>query len=328
MNSGIKPNLMRSTGWICSSRFESRRAPRAVLGGLIVGMHEAHGLGAHPARDDLFEADERAAADEKDVRRVDRGEFLMRVLASALRRDVGDGPFQDLQKRLLDALARDIAGDGGIFVLPPDLVDLVDIDDALLAALDIPVGVLEQPEDDVLDIFADVAGLGEGGGIDDGERHIEDARKRLSQKGFARARGSDEQDVRFGQLDFGAALLVHLDALVVVVNRHRELLLGAFLPDNVLIQILFQLQRLGEFMWTAVRLLMPVVLQNGVANGNALVADVRTRIVAGGRDQLPNNILAFVAERTAEGIVGTGTFQAVSLRAGSQVRSISTEIPL
>ena len=69
----------------------------------------------------------------------------MGMLAPALRRNVGDRPFQDLQQRLLDALAGNVAGNGGVLVLAPDLVDLVYVDDALLAALDVPIGVLEQP---------------------------------------------------------------------------------------------------------------------------------------------------------------------------------------
>ena len=75
--------------------------------------------------------DERAAADEQDVRRVDRRELLVRMLAAALRRNVGDRAFQNLQQRLLHALARDIARDRRILVLAADLVDLVDVDDAL-----------------------------------------------------------------------------------------------------------------------------------------------------------------------------------------------------
>jgi hypothetical protein len=43
-----------------------------------------------------------------------------------------------------------------------------------------------------------------------------------------------------------AALLVHLDALVVVVDRHRQLLLGGVLADHVLIQVLLQFQRLRQ----------------------------------------------------------------------------------
>jgi len=42
-----------------------------------------------------------------------------------------------------------------------------------------------------------------------------------------------------------------------------------------------------------------VVFKNGVADGNALIADVGARIVAGLRDQLGYSVLRLVAERTA-----------------------------
>ena len=187
--------------------------------------------------DGLFQADERPAADEQDVGRIDRREFLMRMLAAALRRNVGDRAFQDLQQRLLHAFARNIAGDGRILVLAADLVDFVDIDDALLAALHVPIGVLQQPQDDVLDVFADVAGFGQRGGVDDGERNIQDARQGLGQQRLAGTRRPDQQNVGFGQLHFAGALLVHLNALVVVVDGYGELLLGGVLTDHVLIQI-------------------------------------------------------------------------------------------
>src|SRR5262249_38420204 len=74
-----------------------------------------------PALHDLLEADERAAADEEDVRRVDLEEVLLRVLAPALRRDVRDRALDDLEERLLHAFARDIARDARVVALSGDL---------------------------------------------------------------------------------------------------------------------------------------------------------------------------------------------------------------
>src|SRR4029450_5422313 len=70
---------------------------------------EAHSVLADAARDDLVEPGERSAADEQDVRRVDREELLVRVLAPALWGHRGDCALEDLEERLLDALARDVA---------------------------------------------------------------------------------------------------------------------------------------------------------------------------------------------------------------------------
>src|ERR1035438_9100458 len=42
-----------------------------------------------------------------------------------------------------------------------------------------------------------------------------------------------------------------------------------------------------------------VVLEDGIADSNALVADVRTRIVAGGGNQLSDYVLTLMTKRTA-----------------------------
>ena len=131
----MRPYLIRSSGSTCSSVEPTSR----FVDRLHIGL-EAQRLLADAAVDHLVEADERAAADEEDVGRVDLEELLVRVLAAALRRNVGDGAFQDLQQRLLHTLARDVAGDRGVLVLAADLVDFVDVDDALLALLDVAAG--------------------------------------------------------------------------------------------------------------------------------------------------------------------------------------------
>ena len=58
----------------------------------------------------------------------------------------------------------------------------------------------------------------------------------------------------------------------------------------------------------AVLLLMPVVLQNRVADGDTLVANIGARVIRRGGDQLTDNVLALVTKRTTQGIIGSGTF--------------------
>ena len=67
----------------------------------------------------------------------------MRVLATALGRNRRHGPLHDLQKRLLDALSRNVAGDRRVVRFAADFIDFVDIDDAALRSLDVIVGGLE-----------------------------------------------------------------------------------------------------------------------------------------------------------------------------------------
>ena len=145
----------------------------------------------------------------------------MRMLAPALRRNARDRPLEDLQERLLDALARHVARDRRVVGLSRDLVDLVDVDDPGLGLLDVEVRGLDELEEDVLDVLTDVAGLGERGRVGDRERDVEDARERLREQRLAAPRRAEQQDVRLLQLDL-VVVVRHLDALVVVVDRDRQ----------------------------------------------------------------------------------------------------------
>jgi hypothetical protein len=87
------------------------------------------------------------------------------------------------------AFARNIARDGDVLGFAGDFINLINIDYAALRPFDIVIGVLQQPQDDVLDVFAHVAGLGEGGGISDGERHVEHLGQRAGQQRLARPVG-------------------------------------------------------------------------------------------------------------------------------------------
>src|SRR6185436_5313013 len=104
--------------------------PGILVGLAAHGAMEAHALVTDPALDDLLEAGERATADEQDVGRVDLDELLVWMLATALRGNRRDRALEDLEERLLDALAADVARDRRVLALAGDLVDLVDVDDS------------------------------------------------------------------------------------------------------------------------------------------------------------------------------------------------------
>ena len=70
---------------------------------------EANALLANAVGNNLVEAHEGTTADEQDVGGVDVDELLLGVLASALRGDARLGALEDLEKRLLHALAGDVA---------------------------------------------------------------------------------------------------------------------------------------------------------------------------------------------------------------------------
>ena len=293
-NSGIRPNFSRSSGSTSRKISPVRRSSGELDRGA-----EADGRALAAAGDDPLEAREGAAADEQDVRGVDLQELLLRVLAAALGRHGGDGAFHDLQERLLHALARDVAGDRGVVRLAGDLVDLVDIDDAALRPLDIVVGGLEQLEDDVLHVLADIAGLGQGRGVRHGERHVQDPGQGLGEQGLARAGGADQQDVGLGQFDVVVLRRVG-QALVMVVDRHREHLLGVLLADHVIVQNAADFLRGRNPVAGLHERRFRLLADDVHAQLDAFIADENRRA----SDQLANLMLALAAEGAVQRALG------------------------
>jgi hypothetical protein len=104
--------------------------------------------------------------------------------------------------------------------------------------------------------------------------HVQQARERLREQRLARARGADQQDVRLGELDV-VLLAAGLQALVVVVDRDREDLLGLDLADHVLVEDLADLVRAGQVALRGLRAVSVARLftDDVVAEVDALVAD-------------------------------------------------------
>ncbi len=70
---------------------------------------------------------------------------LLLMLARAFQRHGGDGSFQDLQQRLLNALTGHVTGDGGVLTgFAGDLIDFVNVDDAVLGSAYVAIRSLEE----------------------------------------------------------------------------------------------------------------------------------------------------------------------------------------
>ena len=274
----------------------------ALLGALDLGA-EAHGLLVHAALDDLIHTVERAAADEEDVRRVHLDELLLRVLASALRRDVCDRALEQLEQRLLHALAGDVARDGRVLALAGDLVDLVDVNDAALCALDVKVRRLQELEQDVLYILADIAGLGERSRVRDGKRHIEHLGQGLGKERLAAAGRADEQNIALLQLDI-VILIAAQDALIVVVHRHGQHHLGTVLADDIVVERGAHLGRLRQLvaperdLRRGDALGLIALIDDAHAQAHALITDIDA--VAG--NEPVHQRLRFAAKRAAHAL--------------------------
>src|ERR1700688_3026942 len=106
-----------------------------------IGM-ETQGAAAGALLNNFFQPDECATTDKENISRIDGREFLVRMLAATLRRNVGHRALENLEQSLLHAFAAHIAGDRRVLVLLSDLVDLVYIDDALLSLLHVAISSL------------------------------------------------------------------------------------------------------------------------------------------------------------------------------------------
>ncbi|MPM90911.1 hypothetical protein SDC9_138034 [bioreactor metagenome] len=96
---------------------------------------------------------------EENIGGIDSDVFLLGMLAAALRWHIAGGAFEDLQQSLLNAFARYVSRDRHVLRLAGYLVDLVDVDNATLGAFHIVIGVLQKPENDVFNVFADITGF-------------------------------------------------------------------------------------------------------------------------------------------------------------------------
>ncbi len=167
---------------------------------------------------------------------------------------------------------------------------------------------LQQLGNDVFNVLANVTGFGERGGVCHDERHVQHTGHGLREQGFARAGGTDQQNVALGQFDviLFAGLLV-AQPLVVVVNRHRKRTFGHFLPDDVVVQVALEFCGRGERIvsFAVHRFQVGQFVANDViAQVNAFVANEH----GGTGDQLLDFMLAFAAKRAIQCFFGGRAF--------------------
>ena len=157
--------------------------------------------------------------------------------------------------------------------LPRDLVDFVDIDDAVFGQFRIAVGDFHQIADDVLHVVADIACFGKLCRIGLYERDTDQFGDAPHQICLADASRAEHHDVVLREImlrQFGL-LQTTADMVVMVANRDGQHFFRLILADNKTVQIILYLLRLeGEITDFPQRLLMIVLFRR-------LLAAVRLR---------------------------------------------------
>ena len=158
-------------------------------------------------------------------------------------------------------------------------------------------------------VLTNVARFGQGRGIGDGERNIQDTREGLSQQRLSGARRPDQQDIGFGELHIAADASENI-ALVVIVDRDGKLFLRRLLTHHVLIEECLDLRRARQLRLRGRNALSALFLENPIAHADALsIADIRTSVIAGRGDKLRHGVLRLLTKRATEHFLATRTFQ-------------------
>ena len=95
---------------------------------------------------------------------------------------------------------------------------------------------MQKLEQQVLDIFTDIAGFSERGGVTDGERDIDGSCQGFREQGLASSGATDQQDVALVDFDFDLFLVGFDETLVVIVHGHRKSAFRLILTDHVVIE--------------------------------------------------------------------------------------------
>ena len=197
----------------------------------------------------------------------------MRMLPPSLWRNIRHGSFEQLQQRLLHAFSRDIPRDRRVIRFAGDFVDFVDKNDSELGPGKVVIRGLEQLDQDVFHILANVTGFGECRGIDYGERNLQDTGQGLRQQSFSGPGRPDHEYVAFVNLDV-ARFLRPRSSFVMIIHGDRQRLFRVFLTYDVLIEPGFQFSRRRQPLNFDLLLAGDFFFKDLVAQLHALIADI------------------------------------------------------
>ena len=188
--------------------------------------------------------------------RVDRRRLLLSASAAALqihhrlnlpsdivRRARGNfGLLHQLQQVGLHAATAHVATAGS--GRRGNLVDLVDVDDAVLRALHVAIGATHQFAHEIFHVAADVASLGKLCCVTLHERHADQVGHTADEIRFAHARGADEDDVLLGVIRRLPAFAGEAHLVVMITERDAQHFLRFVLLDDKAVEMRLHVARL------------------------------------------------------------------------------------
>ena len=156
---------------------------------------------------------------------------------------------------------------------------------------------MKQLQQQVFDVFADVAGFGERRRIADGERDLQVARQSPREQRFSTTGRTDQHDVRLFNFDILVVRLVVHQPLVMVVDGDGEYAFGLRLTDDVFVEVAGDFARRGHLVEQFARrpAAAALLVENRLAQLDALAADVN---VVGTFNQRTDFAVTLAAKRT------------------------------
>ena len=270
-----------------------------------------------PLFDNPFNPLKCAAADKEDITGIDLDHLLLRMFAAALGRYVGDRSFQNFQKCLLNTLTADVTGDRSVFGFTGDFVNFVNIDNTVFGSFYIKICRLQQTNQHIFDVIANIAGFGQCRCVCNRKRNIQDLRQSLCQQRLTDTSRSQKENIAL--LQFYILVLIGAlmqNPLIMVINRDRQRNLGLILANNILVQHSFNLSWLEQcdVLISSYRFIprvgnrreKPLLRQHLITKRDTLVADIciprmqhpADTVVPFPAKAAPNGILAVISHKS------------------------------
>ena len=156
------------------------------------------------------------------MRGIELDVLLFGMFSPTLWRNICNRSFKHLQQRLLNTFTGNIARDRNIPACLANFVNFIDINDAALCSFNIKVGCLQEFQQKILNIFSDIASLGQRGCIANCEWHIENASKCPCEKCFSSSCWTNEKNVALVQFDRCFGIINLRQSLVVIVHCNGQ----------------------------------------------------------------------------------------------------------